>query len=418
MTPPSHRPSHRPSLSFPSLSFPSFSRPSHRLSFGRPSRRRGFAGAPLFAAASVFVVGVVFVAALVAFSPVSGAAVVGQPGAGGPGLSVQPEQAAVGTAVRVRGSAWTPGAIVQVQICGQRAVHGSADCDTRGGVTARTAPAGTFEAGLTVGAPPTDCPCVLRAVTLPGSGGGPVRHAAVPLAVPGHPVGPILPEIVPVRADVVGLELVGGGGWGELFGGSPRRTLVVRLRNSGADPVADAPLVVGWGAGTDPDNLLDAPPSGVVKPGETATYRIAVKLPPASFGTFVVGGRYAGSVPFKTSFTTCPWGLIGVNDLAALLLLLGVRRALRRRAARRAASRTRGAIASAGASAPAHHRMAPRSRPAVEVGEVLAHLDRAAGLGRGDPDRVDRAELVSYLRGRGEPPVDLQALDRYLREQR
>ncbi len=61
--------------------------------------------------------------------------------------------------------------------------------------------------------------------------------------------------------------------------------------------------------------------------------------------------------------------------------------------------------------------MAPRSRQAVEVGEMLAHLDRAA-LTHGDPDRVDRAELISYLRSRGEAPVDLQALDRFLGERR
>ncbi|NVI92794.1 hypothetical protein [Actinomadura sp. BRA 177] len=366
----------------------------------RPYRRRALAAA------------VVFATAFAVSPPASGA-----PGADRPGLSAQPGQAAVGTTVRVRGSAWTPGAVVQVQICGQKAVHGSADCDTRGGVTARIAPTGTFEAGLTVGAPPAACPCVLRAATLPGAGGGPPRQAAIPFAVPGHPTGAILPEIVPVQADIVGLELVGGGGRGELFGGSPRRVLVLRVRNSGADPIKDAPLVVGWGADKEPDNPLDAPRTGVIAPGETAVYRIAVKLPPASFGTFAVGGRFAGSVPFKTSFSTFPWGLIGVNVLAALLLLLGIRLTLRRRAARKAASRARGAIAAAGADAPAHHRMAPRSRQAVEVGEMLAHLDRAA-LTHGDPDRVDRAELISYLRSRGEAPVDLQALDRFLGERR
>ncbi|MFI0349092.1 hypothetical protein [Actinomadura sp. 9N407] len=333
-----------------------------------------------------------------------------------PGLSAEPGEAPAGTAVRVRGSAWTPGAMVQVQICGQNAVHGSADCDTRFGVTARIAPTGTFEAGLAVGAPPSACPCVIRAATLPGSGGRALQRT-IPFAVLGHRTGAILPEVVPVQADVVGLDVVGGGGRGELFGGTPRRTLVVRIRNAGAEPIKDAPLVAGWGAGKEPDSPLDAPESGSIGPGETATYRIPVELPAASFGTFVVGGRYAGSVPFKTSFSTYPWGLIGANALAALLLLLGIRLTLRRRSARRAAARTRGAIASAGALAPAVHQVAPRSGPAIEVGELLAHLDRA-DLANGVPGQIDQAELVAYLRSRGEPPVDLAALDRFLQERR
>ncbi|MEU8803826.1 hypothetical protein [Spirillospora sp. NPDC048819] len=334
-----------------------------------------------------------------------------------PGISAVPGKAAAGTAVRVRGSGWTPGTAVQIQVCGQNAVHGSADCDTRRGVSARVAPTGVFEAGLTVGAPPADCPCVIRVATMPGSGAGAPLHRTVPFAVLGHPTGAILPEIIPVQADVVGLEVVGSGGWGEFFGGVPRRTLVVRIRNRGAEPIKDAPIVAGWGAGREPDVPLDAPPSGVIAPGETATYRIGVELPAASFGTFVVGGRYAGSVPFETSFSTFPWGLIGANVVAALLLLFGVRLTLRRRAVRRAAPRTRGAIAFAGPSGPAHHPVASRSPSVVDVGELLAHLDRTAAPG-GDPGHVDRAELVAFLRSRGEALVDLDALDRFLGERR
>ncbi|TDB94355.1 hypothetical protein [Actinomadura sp. 7K534] len=326
-----------------------------------------------------------------------------------PGVTVEPGAAAAGTTARVRGSSWTPGATVQVQVCGANAVHGSADCDTERGVTAMVAPAGTFEAGLTVGAPPVACPCVVRVGTLPG-GTGPPAAATTPLTVEGHPVERIVRDVVPVRADVVGLEVVGGGDRAELFGGRPRRTLVLRIRNSGAEPIENAPLVVGWGAEDTPDSPLDAPRTGTLQPGQTATYRIPVVLPPAAFGQFVVGGRYAGSVPFETTFSAYPWGLIGANALAALLLLFGIRLALGRWAAARR-RRRRGAVAS-----PVHHQVAAPAAPAVELTDVLGFLDSVAPSPSG-AYVVDRAELIGYLERRtGEvlEPVDNEALDRFL----
>ncbi|MFG2090063.1 MULTISPECIES: hypothetical protein [unclassified Spirillospora] len=338
----------------------------------------------------------------------------------GPGVSVEPARAAAGTSARVRGSGWTPGSTVQVQVCGARAVHGSADCDTGRAVTAMVAPTGAFEAGLTVGAPPSACPCVVRVSTLPGGTGIPAT-VDTPFTVLGHPVRAIVPEVVPVRADVVGAELVGGGGRGELFGGKPRRTLVLQIRNAGADPIEDAPLVVGWGAGGVPDTPLTAPGTGVLKPGETATYRVPVELPRASFGTFVVGGRYAGQVPFETSFSTYPWGLLGVNLLAAMLLLLGIRLALGRRAARRR-RRRQGAVppapgaATAAGESPAHHRAAPGPAGTVEIDDLIGYLDAMTRSPSG-AYVVDRDALLGYLeerRGGELRQVDVDALDRFL----
>ncbi|MBO2447856.1 hypothetical protein J4573_12200 [Actinomadura barringtoniae] len=324
---------------------------------------------------------------------------------GGPGATAVPAEAAIGTAVRVRGSAWTPGATVQVQICGANAVHGSADCDTQGGVTALISPAGTFDAGLAAGAPPAACPCVIQVSTLPGSPGAP-RTVTFPFRVLGHRVAVILKDITPVRADIVDVEVTGGGGWGELFGGRPRRTLVVQVRNAGADPIVGAPLTVGWGAGSDPDSPVDSPRTGTLRPGQTATYRVPVELPPASFGTFVVGGRYAAAVPFKTTFSAYPWGLLGVNAVALLLFLLGLRLAFARRAARR---RTR-----------ATERVPAPMRPPVTqhitrngADELLDYLDETAREPSGDY-RIDREALSDYLRRRTAGPIDVAALEDFL----
>ncbi|MDL4813244.1 hypothetical protein [Actinomadura opuntiae] len=332
-----------------------------------------------------------------------------------PGVSVQPGKAAAGTTAWVRGSAWTPGTTVQVQICGADAVHGSADCDTEHAVIAMVAPAGTFEAGLTVGEPPSACPCVVRAGTLPGTLGAPVT-ATAPFAVDGHPTARIDRGAAPVRADVVGLEITGSPDRGELFGGRPRRTLVLRIRNSGADPIENAPLVVGWGPDDTPDSPLDAPKTGTLRPGQTATYRIPVVLPPAAFGHFVVGGRYAGSVPFTTGFNAYPWGLLGVNALAALLLLVGIRLTLGRWAGARRRRRGASGRPAHATVAAAHPQVAPRTAPAVELADVIGYLDSVAPSPSG-AYMVDRDELIGYLERRsGETlqAVDVEALDRFL----
>ncbi|MEU5882474.1 hypothetical protein [Spirillospora sp. NPDC047279] len=310
--------------------------------------------------AAVVIVGAVLALVPGRPAPASASAAASVAAAEDPGVTSSPQEAPLGTLVRVRGSAWTPGATVQISLCGANAVHGSADCDTEHAVTAMVAPAGTFAAGLTAGAPPSPCPCVVRVTTLPGSPAAPAAVNAR-IAVPGHRTGPILKDITPVRADVVSAEVTGGGGWGELFGGRPRRTLVLQIRNAGAEPISGAPLVVGWGAGREADSPLDAPGTGTLPPGRTATYRVPVELPQASFGQFVVGGRYAGAVPFSTSFSTYPWGLLAVNAVALLLFVLGVRLSAGRWAARRRRGGARAAALPAG--------------PAVD----LAALDRFFG---------------------------------------
>jgi len=322
-----------------------------------------------------------------------------------PGVAVEPGGAAIGTGARVRGSAWTPGATVQIQVCGANAVHGSADCDTERGVTAMVAPAGTFAAGLTVGGPPSACPCVMRVTTLPGTPGTPAS-VTVPFTVVGHRVGVILEDVVPVRADIVDAELTGGGGWGERFGGRPHRTLVLTVRNAGPEPIVDAPLTIGWGSGKVADSPLDTPRTGRLGPGRTATYRVPVALPPASFGRFVVGGRYAASVPFETSFSTYPWGLLGANALALALFLLGLRIAFGRWAGRRRASRAAGL-------APTHDHVTASRCASLDADDLLGYLDATAR----DPSgayRIDREALAGYLRRRTAGPIDPAALERFL----
>lgn len=322
------------------------------------------------------------------------------PASAEPGASAAPAEGAPGTAVQVRGAGWPAGVSVHVSMCGRNAVNGSVDCDQANAVTAPVAPDGTLAAGLTVTAPPVPCPCVIRLVTPSGTERMTVN---VPFSVLGHRIADVVKQENPARIDVVDAELRGSGGISELFGWRTERTLVLTVRNNGPDPVTDAPLVVGWGADATAESPLTAPPTGTIEPGATAVYRVPVKLPPASYGTFVVGGRFAGQTEFQVKFTTYPYLLFAVNLIALLALLAGVRAALRRRR-----TRTRGA---AEAALPAAPKTAPRS---LDQTALLTYLEENARRKDGETLVIDRPSLVAYLNG--PPLLDEQALDRFLSE--
>ncbi|GAB2839133.1 hypothetical protein GCM10022221_43320 [Actinocorallia aurea] len=320
------------------------------------------------------------------------------PASADPGGSASPGEGAPGTIVQVTGAGWPAGTLVHLSVCGRLAVNGSVDCDAAGAVTAPVGPDGVVTGGLTIGAPPVDCPCVIRMAT-PSKADRMIVD--VPFTVLGHPTSEVVKDAQPTRVDLVDARLTGGGTWSELFGWKTRRTLVLTVRNNAPDPVADAPLVVGWGADATADMPLTAPPTGTIAPGATATFRVPVELPPASYGSFVVGGRFAGQTEFQVSFTTYPYLLFGVNLLALLALLAGVRAAIRRRR-----PRTRGAaVVPSPASAPA----APRH---LERTALLAHLEGTARGGDGDTLVIDRAALLTYLDG--PPLLDTAALDAFL----
>ncbi|ROO88516.1 hypothetical protein EDD29_6187 [Actinocorallia herbida] len=321
------------------------------------------------------------------------------PASADPGGSASPGEGAPGTIVQVTGAGWPAGTSVHLSVCGRLAVNGSVDCDAAGAVTAPVGPDGVVTGGLTIGAPPVDCPCVIRMAT-PAKADRMIVD--VPFTVLGHPTSAVVKDAQPVRIDLVDAQLRGGGSWSELFGWKTRRTLVLTVRNNAPDPVKDAPLVVGWGADKKADMPLTAPPTGTIEPGATATFRVPIELPPASYGDFVVGGRFAGQTDFQVSFTTYPYLLFGLNLLALLALIAGVRAAIRRRR-----PQTRGAASASPppASAPA----APRH---LERAALLAHLDGTARPGTGDTLVIDRASLLTYLDG--PPLLDPAALDRFL----
>ncbi|MFI6962776.1 hypothetical protein [Streptomyces sp. NPDC050255] len=268
-------------------------------------------------------------AAVVAVALTAGPSVAADgPDAARPAISTDTGRLVPGRPVTVGGTGWPVGATVQTEVCGLRAVHGSSDCDTTRGAVALVAADGTFRLTLLVGAPPADCPCVVRATTGAGQN---ARSATTDIEVADVPEGVVPdPGTSTPQVAVVDAELTGDGGLAELFGGRPHRTLVVTVRNTGTATLGRTPLIVRWGGGSSIDTDVAAPLTSPLKPGEQATYRVPVAMPLASFGRYSVGGRY-DSRSFVVTTDLYPWGLISVAGASVLLTVFSAGWAIRRR---------------------------------------------------------------------------------------
>ncbi|WRZ88206.1 hypothetical protein OHB54_03570 [Streptomyces sp. NBC_01007] len=242
-----------------------------------------------------------------------------------PAISTGTTRLTPGRPVTVTGTDWPSGATVQAEVCGARALRGSADCDTLRSAVALVAADGTFRVTLVAGAPPSRCPCVIRVTAQPG-----VSGAQVDVGLDGQREA-ALPSLARApRVDVVRTHISGSPGLAELFGASPHRTLTVTVRNPGTTALGRAPLIVAWGTGGTADIPVSAPLTTDLPAGATRTYRVRVTLPVAAFGRYAVGGRY-GPTEFSSATDVYPWGLITAAGLSALLLVYAIGVAGRRR---------------------------------------------------------------------------------------
>jgi hypothetical protein len=173
-----------------------------------------------------------------------------------------------------------------------------------------------------------------------------MAQSSQPLTAPFNVVGaqlaPLNPPKLPrLTLQVFRSDLNGSGPPAAWFGGAPRRTLVLGVRNGGSLPVTNPPLELTEGKGSNPSDFVSAPDLGTLAPGEGRTYSIPISFQPFSVGSYSVQG-VLGPIGQSTAFI--PWGLVGVAVVLAGLILLWIRNRVRsflrwrrrRRVARRA----------------------------------------------------------------------------------
>jgi hypothetical protein len=275
------------------------------------------------------------VAALVGFCApaASGQAVV-------PQAHVDRPAAALGGQVRVFGEGWPGGTLVNIELCGNRALDDSTDCAVAYGVHAGVGADGTFSMLLPVTRPPTNCPCVVHVTT---DSGGLVSAADVPFEVIGVPTSPPRATYVPpsILLLVDSAHLEGSGPWTSWFGGAAHRTLVLSIRSVAPFELTHPHLSIAWGAGPNPSNLVLSPTLASFRPHEHRVVRIPVTLDALSWGDYRVEGRAIGYGPqaqFAATTSVYWWGWLVIAFLIFDVILWRVLRRLARRGDKRKAA--------------------------------------------------------------------------------
>ncbi|MBV1852672.1 neocarzinostatin apoprotein domain-containing protein [Catellatospora tritici] len=323
----------------------------------------------------------------------------------GRGVSLAAARAQAGDHLRVTGTGWPQGALIQLVTCGELALPGSSACDMRAALATVARADGTFAVELTVGDPPRPCPCVVHVAEVgPGGGGG---HVDAPIELTGHATGPApVPGRVRARLEVIAARLTGGSATAAWFGGVQHRTLVYTVRNAGSQPLDGAPLVVRVGRSAEG---VPTPPTGQLRPGETRTFEVPVTIPFAAFGAYPVTAELGGLGQARAVHQAYPWGLVVLNVIGAAMIAYGVLRLVRRRR-----DRVVPALPGTGeVLLPAVVRL-----PALQAYLVFDDAPGAGRLRRLAAGRLDPADLDRLLHTAApEQPdavVDLAALDEHL----
>ena len=276
------------------------------------------------------------VATLVLAAPIGPAARASE----GPTLTLTNVDVAPGDQIGLVLDGWATGA-VQIQVCTADRPGPTTDACAYGTATMANTVAGrTTTAALTIATPTDGCPCEVRAAVVGGA-----TEAATPIlvaAASGRSTAPTKATVASPSATrplvLERLRLTGSGRGPEWFGGSASRTLVIRVRNRGVEPIDSATLSISAGGGGRTPAAVDAPRIGTIPAGATRTFRVPIHLTGPAIGDQLVQVRLGGAGPSTeatTSFTTHPWGIVVVLAAFVVLLVARLLRLRRRAAARR-----------------------------------------------------------------------------------
>ncbi len=223
---------------------------------------------------------------------------------------------------------------VRVEVCGNRALRGSVDCDVTRAAAVAVGPSSAANATVAATAP-VACPCVVRATALTGA----TAIAPVEIAGLDAPAVPSLdrsaPSVPPAGVLTVRAR-VDTAGTGPALGQPQRVRLLLSLRNDSSATVRDLRATIAVGRSVASGSPVPPPDLDPLAPGEERTYALPVDVAGPALGTFAVFGEIHGltaPVPFTASFDLpAPVGTIVVVGAALpVVIALGRRRRQRRR---------------------------------------------------------------------------------------
>lgn len=258
-----------------------------------------------------------------------------EPLATAPSIRLERTELRPGERVVVTLEHWTSPAVT-LSVCGNLVKRGAADCNmpaSQGVGLERNRPETLTE--LVVTAPPTTCPCVVRAANA-----GQSEVAVVPIELIGVPSGPVvdpgtesaLAVTVDVREAHRGLVAAAR----SALGGPTSYAMTVSVRNRSASPVAE-PAIAGSAGRSRTEQVvaLDLPSPGVISPGGTWRHESRATVPAPVVGRLVWSVVASGAGPpayAETIVSHFPLPLFALAAvLAADLAVIGWRFVARRR---------------------------------------------------------------------------------------
>jgi len=257
-------------------------------------------------------------------------------------LVLSQSEAKIGDHVTVRFEGWATAAVT-LTICGNMGLRGSPDCDIVGGEGIGLERSGPTLAQITVTAPPTTCPCVVRASSATTG-----ETASAPLAIAGVPNGPVVtpttPELVALSAKVTEVRKGLVDTLRTLLGGRTHQRVDITIRN--ASNVTLTKVVLGLAVGRTADGAQPVPvqPIAPMKAGESRVYVVATTLAAPTQGRYLWDVTADGAGPrvrVPVYASARPWLLylllvVLAVDLCAYAILRHRRRRQRRAAPTRA----------------------------------------------------------------------------------
>lgn len=282
-------------------------------------RRRLARGGAAFAAASLLAVLVVTWLAPAASARTA------------PTLSLSSTTVAPGQTVGLSGGHWPPHLVLQASICGGAALLGHEDCDLSRSITFGPADNGVVQTSMSVGIPPTPCPCVVLVTST-----DPTMNfeMTVPIDIQGAPTAPPTPAPRPYQplVTVIDPHVVSVSSWTSWFGAAAAKELVVSVRNTSLGPLRPL-LAARWVDGTT-SHVIHTPRSKTIQAGRTVTLVAPFSLSTLVWGHKELIGQVQGTtfdVDFSTATSTYPWGLLVLAVLIFLAVVASVVLAIVRR---------------------------------------------------------------------------------------
>lgn len=253
----------------------------------------------------------------------------------GPSLAVSPVEAKLGDQVTVRLESWVSAAVT-LTVCGNLSLRGAVDCDISGGQGVGLKRSGPTLTGLAVSAPPTGCPCVVRAASPTGS-----EVQTAPLTIIGALVGPLVPQgpaPAPLAITTTVTDAPQGTGAtirGLLGGRTDHRLTIVMQNLTTTATLSKVTLRATVGRASDDAQPVAVPAVMPLQPGETRRYELTAAIAAPGWGRhrwYVTADGAGPRLAAQSTSSTTPLLLyLLVALLAGDVTAIAIRR-LRRRA--------------------------------------------------------------------------------------